>query len=66
MCTIPISICIYMEGWKVGGRRDGRRERMKEKKKKRKYQYTVETPAILHCLSHVTLETPGGISIPTT
>ena len=46
------------KGWKEG-RNEG-------KKKKRKYQYTVETPAMLHCLSHVTLETPGGISIPTT
>jgi len=35
VCTIPISICIYMEGWKVGGRRDGRREGMKEKKKEK-------------------------------
>ena len=47
-----------MEGVKEG-RNEG-------KKKKRKYQYTVEIPAVFHCLSHVTLETPRGISISTT
>lgn len=66
MCTIHISTCIYMEGWKVGGKKGWKEGRNEEKKKKRKYQYTVEIPAVLHCLPHVTLETPGGISIPTT